>query len=338
MSTSSSLKELRDKYAVVRPDKFEVVSSGCLAIDWATGKGGIPRATVVDLFGDESLGKTTLVLSMIAERLRAGEPCAYVDVEHRLTPDLVEQIIPNKENFEVFYPKDGDAALAIAEKVMSLGFRFVAIDSLAAIVPAEMLDEEFNPNRTGLAAARKTQFLNRVRAKITENGIILLCVNQMRANMMQSGYGPTKVPTGGWAIKFAASLRMLMASDGPIREGDTLVGHKLKIAMVKNTFAHPGKVALLSLLYGVGIDQTRDLIEAGTATGVITQSAGWYTYEDEDHKAIRMHGADALIEALAPNMVKVQTRIREAMKPKPRVLEAEAKIKDVKEKKISANK
>lgn len=317
-SFKKSIGDLREAYEDVPLDKvkYEHVSSGNLMVDWAIGE-GLPRGSIFDLFGVESLGKTTMILSLMGERTKFGEKCVFIDVEHRINPKLVDIVVPNKENLEIFRPKDGNSTFALIEKLVldHPEVRMIGVDSIAAIVPNEMFEEDFNPNRTGILANRTQLTLRKIMKAVQTNGTIVFLVNQMRANLQSWRGGLT--PTGGNAIKFLASVRMYMQPDSPIMDGETKIGHKVKVTMQKNSWGYPGRTAPLTIIYGKGIDKVRDLIDCGVLTGVITKSVGWYTYEETNKKGeknmIRAHGEKELIEKLTPIMPKVYEQIREAM-------------------------
>ena len=315
------MAELREKYEHPKTAeiRFEAISSGNLMLDWAIGRGGIPRGTAIDLFGLPSLGKTTMVLSIIGERTKFEERCAFIDVEHRLDQTLIDTMIPNQKMFEVFQPKDGDSALALLKSLVALPeFSMVAVDSMSVIVPSEMAEEDANPDRPGLAAKRITQAMNLLKDPIYQNRTIVFLLHQMRANMSFFSKNPS-VPTTNYSTQHLTSLRLAIKRDGisEIKDGDNIIGQRVKIEVVKNTFASPGKVAPITIMYGKGLDKVRDLIDCGIITGVIQKAIGWYTYiDDSDKKApveIKAHGEDELVKKLMPIMPKVYGRIHEAM-------------------------
>jgi len=325
MGFSSKMSKLREKYEVQtkEPIKAETVSSGNLMLDWAIGSGGIPRGCSVDLFGLPSLGKTTMVLSIMGERTKFGERCAFIDVEHRLTQSLIDTLIPNQKMFEVIQPKDGDSALALLKELIAEPeFRVVTVDSMSVIVPSEMTEEGANPDRPGLAAKRITQTLSQSLTPVYANRTIVFLLHQMRANMSFFSKNPS-VPTSNYSTQHLTSLRLAITSnhkDGPseIKDGDNIIGQRVKITVVKNTFGPPGKIAPITIMYGKGLDKVRDLIDCGIITDVIQKTAGWYTYTDKSDKKvpieIKAHGEDELVKKLMPIMPKVYERIRESMK------------------------
>ena len=310
--------KLREKLCVTYNENPDVVTSGSLMLDLALRKGGIPRGCIIDLFGEEGLGKTTLTLSLMAERIKNKEHCAYIDAEHRLNPDLVKILIPNKEYFHVYLPIDGDAALALLDKfVREDQFSMIAVDSMAAIVPSEMMEEDANPNRPGLAAKRITQAIQRIMTPVANNGQIVILINQMRDNLSFFAKPGSKKSTSINALKFFASIRMQMSSEGLIRESDEVLGHNLKIGIIKNSFAHPFGKAPLTIMFGKGIDRTRDVVDCGVMTGTIVKTGGWFSYVDDSKKEpveIKAHGEEELMEKLAPIMGKVHDKMHAAMK------------------------
>jgi recombination protein RecA len=283
-------------------------------LDWALRKGGIPRGCLIDLFGDEGLGKTTLTLSVMAERIRCKEYCAYIDIEHRINPDLVDLIIPDKNYFKIFQPKDGDAALLLLESIAKMGeFKMIGMDSMAALVPAELLEEDAT-DPIALTARKVTKSIKKILGPIYENGTIVFLINQMRANL--SFFRGGKVSTSINALKFLASIRLQMSSEGMEREGDSPVGQKVVITVVKNSFATPYGKAPITIVFGKGIDKTRDLLECGKLVDIIVQNGGWFTYQDKDGdkvNEIRAHGEADLVRQLTPIMPRVMEKIHAAM-------------------------
>jgi len=328
MSPSDKLKveldNLREKAELKQTGKEEVVSTGSLMLDMALHKGcksdrpiGIPRGCVVDLFGDEGLGKTTLTLYMMAERIRNKEHCVYLDVEHRINPDLLDIMIPDKNYFTIFQPKDGDAALSLLESVVKMkDVRMLAVDSMAAIVPSEMFEEDAG-NYVGLAARKITNTIKKILPSVYENRTIVVLINQMRANLSFTFRGSDKKSTSHWALKFLASIRLQMTSDGVIRVSDDVLGQKVVVTAVKNSFAAPYGKAPMSIIFGKGIDRVRDLIDCGILSGVIEKNGGWFAYRDEGKKGevaeIKAHGEEELVQKLTPILPKVMARIQKAL-------------------------
>jgi recombination protein RecA len=312
--------KLREKYTISFDDNPEVVTSGSLMLDFALRKGGIPRGCIIDLFGEEGLGKTTLTLALMAERIKVGEHCAYIDAEHRLNPDLVRIMIPNRDFFHVYPPTDGDAALALLETfVKNNEFKMIAVDSMAAIVPTEMLEEDANPNRPGLIANRITQALRKIMKPVRENGQIVVLINQMRDNMSFFARPGSKKATTINALKFFSSIRMQMKSEALIKNGDEVLGHKLNIDIIKNSFAKPFGKSTMTIVFGEGVDKARDLVDCGVLTGAIVKSGGWFSYMDDSKKGepveIKAHGEQELLEKLTPIMDRVLAKVHATMNP-----------------------
>jgi len=231
-------------------------------------------------------------------------------------------LIPTgREFFHEFQPKDGDAALALLDSFVKMNeFKMIAVDSMAAIVPSEMLEEDANPNRPGLAAARITQSLKRIMGPVVENEQIIVLINQMRDNMSFFARPGGKKATSINALKFFASIRIQMKSEGLIRSGDEVLGHKLSIDVVKNSFSQPFGKAPMTLMFGKGFDRDRDLIDCGVMTGAIVKNGGWFSYMDDSKKGeaveIKAHGEEEMVAKLMPIIAKVNDKIHEAMKPK----------------------
>ena len=317
----NAISTLREKHEIERTGEPEIVTTGSLMLDFALRKGGIPRGCIVDLFGEESLGKTTLTISIMSERVKNKEHCAYIDVEHRINHDLVNLLIPDefKEYWHEFQPKDGDSALALLESFVKMNeFRMIAVDSMAAIVPCEMLEEDANPNRPGLAASRITQALKRIMGPVYGNEQIVILINQMRDNMSFFAKPGGKKSTTINALKFFSSIRMQISNEGLVREGDESSGQKVMLSIVKNSFAKPHGKAPMTIMFGHGIDKTRDLVDCGIMTGVVMKNGGWLSYKGANDQGepmeVKAHGEDELMEKLAPAMNKIGQDIHLAMK------------------------
>ncbi len=315
----SMVARLHEKYDIQRKWTEEFVSTGILSLDMATTKGGIPRGLLVDLYGDEGLGKTTMSLTMIAERIKQGERCAFIDIEHRLNPQLKRMIIPDDKGLlEIFEPKDGDNAFSIVEQILQYPeFRMVVLDSLAALVFPEVKEEDKHTEPIALGARRIGLHTKKIMEMIYQHSSIVVFINQMRMGI--SMYGPlTKTSTGGKAIRFFSSLRLNMKSGEPLKSVDQIYGQKVKLVIDKNSFGPPFRQTFIYLIYGKGIDRTTDLINCATELGLVKQKASWLFFSLKNSKGevkeIQGQGVRGLVEELTPMWDQVVAQVREAMK------------------------
>jgi len=315
----SFLAEIRGKYEVEKKWNKEYISTGIMALDVMTTKGGIPRAILIDLYGDEGLGKTTLTLTMMAERMRNGEHCAYVDVEHRLRPELMDVILPEdcRDLFHLIEPKDGSAALSALESIVGLKeIRMVAIDSLAALVMPEIYDPDKRTEPIAINARYISLSVRKILEPIFRNDTVVIFINQMRISPM--AWGVQKLPTGPKAVRFNASLRIKLVGDDDIKRGDIKIGQKIELTTEKNSFGSPWRKGFVSIIYGEGVNAAADVVDAGVALGIIEKAASWMTYKDRNEKGeitkeIKAHGEKDFMEKLvAAKMVdSVKARIRQ---------------------------
>lgn len=300
----------------------ELVSSGILTVDLATQRGGLPRGEIIDFYGNPALGKTTCALTMCAERMRQGEQCVYIDVEHRLFSGLRDLVIgPDKSLFKQLEPATGDAALRQLEKACAIpGVRMVVFDSLAALVMEAQMDPE---NKVlGLSARETTLTIKRILSSIYKYGTIVIIINQIRDNPMPKYGQPSTTVTGGRALKFFASLRMNIHKAGLEKEGNEVVGQRVRIELEKNSFDKPFGEARPVLMYGIGIDRDRDIMETAKSLGMIEQKASWLSYTDQDGE-IRGHGEKELLLKLNEKLPAIQASIH-------------VKIREQKEKELAA--
>jgi len=318
------LDELHDRFDIVRKWHHGAVSTGVLALDQATTKGGMPRGLLIDLYGDEGLGKTTLVLAMMAERVRHGERCVYVDVEHRLQNDLVLQIIPgtyvNEEGqirqeddlFRVYQPLLGEETFSLIEKLIrEPSVRMVAMDSVPALTFQEEVVEDKFTTPIGIVARRIGLFTKRILGTVYEYGPLVVFINQMR--MSPNTYGPLlKTSTGGKAIRFACSLRIHLHPEQLIKEGEVIVGQKVKLRIEKNTIGAPQRETSLSIMFGKGIDRVRDLVDTALEAGVATQSGGWYKLSWKGQE-ISGHGEADFVEKIAPHLDELRSHVQQTI-------------------------
>jgi len=258
-----------------------VVSTGSLTLDLALGIGGLPRGRVVEIYGPESSGKTTLTLQVIAEAQAHGGTCAFIDAEHALDPIYAEKLGVNINDLLVSQPDSGEQALEIADMlVRSGGVDVVVIDSVAALTPKAEIEGEMGDQLPGLQARLMSQALRKLTANIKRTNTLVIFINQIR---MKIGvmFGSPETTTGGNALKFYASVRLDIRRIGSIKKGDEVIGSQTRVKVVKNKLAPPFKQADFEILYGEGVSKEGELIELGVAHNLVDKSGAWYSYNSE---------------------------------------------------------
>ena len=259
----------------------EAISTGSLALDIALGIGGLPRGRVVEIYGPESSGKTTLTLQVIAEAQKVGGTCAFVDAEHALDPTYAAKLGVNVDDLLVSQPDTGEQALEIADMlVRSSAVDVVVIDSVAALTPKAEIEGEMGDSHVGLQARLMSQALRKLTANIKRSNTLVIFINQIR---MKIGvmFGNPETTTGGNALKFYSSVRLDIRRTGAIKKGEEVVGNETRVKVVKNKMAPPFKQAEFEILYGEGISREGEIIELGVKEGIVDKAGAWYSYNGD---------------------------------------------------------
>ncbi len=259
----------------------DVVSTGSLGLDIALGVGGLPRGRIIEIYGPESSGKTTLTLQVIAEAQRAGGTAAFVDAEHALDPAYAAKLGVNVQELLVSQPDTGEQALEITDMLVRSGaVDIVVVDSVAALTPKAEIEGEMGDSHMGLQARLMSQALRKLTGNIKRSNTIVIFINQIR---MKIGvmFGNPETTTGGNALKFYASVRLDIRRIGALKNGEEVIGNQTRVKVVKNKVAPPFREAEFEIMYGAGISRYGELIDIGVAQGLVEKSGSWYSYNGE---------------------------------------------------------
>lgn len=292
------------------------VPTGSLSLDIALGIGGLPFGRVVEIYGPESSGKTTLTLQVIAEAQKMGKTCAFVDAEHALDPVYAEKLGVNVDELLVSQPDTGEQALEICDMlVRSAAVDVVIVDSVAALTPKAEIEGEMGDSHVGLQARLMSQALRKLTANIKKSNSLCIFINQIR---MKIGvmFGNPETTTGGNALKFYSSVRLDIRRTGAVKEGDEVVGNETRVKVVKNKVAPPFKQAEFQIMYGAGISKEGELIDLGVKQKIVDKAGAWYSYNGDKIGQGKANAMKFLIEnkAIAED---IEKRLREQLLAKP---------------------
>jgi recombination protein RecA len=259
----------------------EVVSTGSLGLDIALGIGGLPRGRVVEIYGPESSGKTTLALHVIAEAQRTGGTCAFIDAEHALDPGYAKKLGVNIDELLISQPDTGEQALEIADTLVRSGaIDVLVVDSVAALVPRAELEGEMGDSHVGLQARLMSQALRKLTGSISRSRCMVIFINQIRLKIGVM-FGNPETTTGGNALKFYASVRLDIRRIGAIKEREQVTGNQTRVKVVKNKMASPFKVVEFDIMYGEGISKRGELVDLGVQAGVVEKSGSWFSHDGQ---------------------------------------------------------
>ena len=305
-----SMMRLGDHEQVAVPS----ISTGSLGLDVALGVGGLPRGRVVEVYGPESSGKTTLTLQVIAEAQKVGGTCAFIDAEHALDPIYAQSLGVDTDDLLVSQPDTGEQALEICDMlVRSAAVDVVVIDSVAALTPRAEIEGEMGDSHVGLQARLMSQALRKMTGHIKQSNTLVIFINQIR---MKIGvmFGSPETTTGGNALKFYASVRLDIRRIGAVKDADEVIGNETRVKVVKNKVAPPFRQTEFQILYGEGINRMGEILELGVQQGIIEKSGAWYAYQSDRIGQGRKNAADFLREH-SQTCLEIESQIRRQLLP-----------------------
>ncbi len=309
---------------------IEAISTGSIGLDVALGIGGLPKGRIVEIYGPESSGKTTLTLQVIAEAQKVGGTCAFVDAEHALDPTYAEKLGVDVDELLVSQPDTGEQALEITDMLVRSGaVSVVVVDSVAALTPKAEIEGEMGDSHMGLQARLLSQALRKLTANIKRSNTLVIFINQLR---MKIGvmFGNPETTTGGNALKFYSSVRLDIRRTGAIKKGEEIIGNDTKVKIVKNKVAPPFKTVNFEILYGEGISHEGELIDMGVDCKIIDKAGAWYSYNGDRIG----QGKDKVRAFMKENPAvadEIEGRIRETLMPDPKDIKVDDTVEEVPE-------
>lgn len=299
-------------------EKVEVIPTGSISLNYALGVGGYPRGRIIEIYGPESSGKTTLTIHAIAETQKAGGIAAFIDAEHAFDPTYASKLGVNLDDLWISQPDNGEQALAIADQLISSSaVDLVVIDSVAALTPKAEIDGDMGDNKVGLQARLMSQALRKLTATISKTKTTCIFINQLREKIGVT-FGNPETTTGGNALKFYSSVRLDIRRVSSIKDGDEVVGNQVRVKVVKNKVAPPFRKAEFEISFGEGISRTGELVDLGVQYEIIKKSGSWFSYNDSKMG----QGRDAVKNLLKDNPElcdELEAKIMEAMQSKKEI-------------------